>query len=185
MVDISLLPEEKSDVKRKALASLFTHNVSLIAGGILFVLLLGISAALFGYRVYLNKQVAALDEEISTLNASLDANMFEQMTAFDSQIKTVKKILDVHVEGSRLFSFLEENTFRQVVWSNLNADFAKAEVNVSGRASTYSVLAKQVSHFSSLPRVKDVSVSGITLSPEGGVQFSLRIGVNPEEFMRR
>lgn len=183
MVEVNLLPEEQSREKHID-TFFFSRNVSLVVSIMLVIGAIGIAAALFGYRYYIELGIQDIKKETSGLSKSIDRNILPKIVALDRQITSLKKILEKHNNATELFIFLEENTLHHVSFKSLGANIKKSELNLSGTAASYSILAKQMSHLKSLIEVSEVSVFDVALSPEGGVSFSLRVKLKPDVFVK-
>lgn len=182
MVEVNLLSDEQAP-REVFLSNILSRNISFVVGIVLVLLALSVSVSIFIYRSSLESEIRKINQDIARIGESVDANLLTQMKVFDNQIINLKKVLDAHREGSKLFSFLEEHTLRQVMFNDLSVNVDRPEFNVSGRAVTYTILAKQISHLESIPGVTDVSISDISLTSEGGVKFSMRVRLKPELFM--
>ncbi len=184
MVEVNLLSDEERAPSDTSFSSVASRNIPFIGGVLLLLAAAGIALGLFVYRSNLEARIEKIDLDIAGATESIDGNVLSQMNAFDHQVMNLKKILDSHREGRKLFLFLESHTLRQVIFEDLNVDVDAPTFSASGRAASYSILAKQVSHLESLPEVSNVSVSEIALSSEGGVKFSLKAHLRPKLFIK-
>jgi len=156
------------------LSFLYNKWVLISLGGFLFsVLAFG---ALYGYDFYLAKQSAKLDAQIDQLKSEQrnqqNVEIIKKISNIDSTIATVNNLMKKHIYSSAFFTSLESLTLPQVQWNSLALDCLAGTADLSGRAASYSFLAKQIVSFQN--GKVDADVAGISLG-SGGVNFSAKI----------
>ncbi|MBI5079649.1 PilN domain-containing protein [Candidatus Wolfebacteria bacterium] len=135
----------------------------------------------FGYSTYLKSQIKDLDEKIAEFNKSIDKESQEKLIAFYSQFVNVKKLLESHVNGSKIFEFLQKNTHQKVYYANMNLSLKEKNIRLDGVAPDYNILAQQMEIFRRAPEIENVSLTG-SQAKDNDIAFSLSIILKPELF---
>ncbi len=184
MVEVNLITEDKAP-QEVTFSRFAKTNIPFIGAALLLFLMGAAALGFFVYRSTLKSEIQKANKQIGEARTSIDENILSQMIIFDSQVVNLKKILDLHRDGSRLFGFLEENTLKRASYDSVSVNIETSELSVSGSAASYSILAKEMRHLESLPEISNVEVSGIKLSPDRGVSFSLTARISQEVFSYR
>lgn len=108
----------------------------------------------FGYRPYLQNQIAAADQAVNKLAASVPVADQEKLVAFYSQIVNLKSVLDNHIIASKILPFLEKNTNRRVYYNRLDVDVNQRSLSLEGVAENYEILAQQLEAFNQAREVE-------------------------------
>lgn len=174
MPDVNLVPEEYKK-RRKKLGVIFSKTGGVVLG--LVILSLLFYGGLLFYQDKQNKELDSIKEQIKVLDQKRDPEMEKTVVDLDKKLGILKEIFENHVYWSKLFNKIEELTVFQAYFSRGKFDFSGgiAEVNLSGNALTYTILAKQMKSFQQDSQVKSVRVSTISLSTEGGINFDLKV----------
>lgn len=153
---------------------------------IVLILVLMVYAGLLIYeKVFLKKQI----DKISSANAQL--TLEERIADIKKVIKTDRKLdllnqlLNSHIYFSQFFKFLEDNTLSKIYFNKFSASLAGQTVSLSGKAASYSELAKQIKTFSEQKEINKVDVSDITLLPDGRVSFSMNFNFDKSLLLRK
>ena len=135
----------------------------------------------FGYSAYLESQIKNLDEKIAEFNRAIDRETQMRLTAFYSQFANIQKLLDSHVNGSKIFEFLQKNTHQKVYYANMNLSLKEKNIRLDGVAADYNVLAQQMEILRRAPEVQNVSLTG-SQKKDNEITFSVSIILKPELF---
>ena len=140
------------------------------------VVLLALSFAVWGglkgYIYYINSVSDKIAQEISSVQNSQNLELAQKIIDTDKTIKIYKGLLKNHIYSSQFFDLLEKVTIPQVQWRSLNLLTDQGRAQLTGRAASYSVLAKQIVSFEKSDIKVDVSTVTLTRS---GVEFSATI----------
>ena len=110
------------------------------------------------------------ESKASSLSASLREGKAADFRNFVRQIEGFKKSLEKRIYTSNLFSEIEKSTVVGVLWNALQVDVFSGSCKLSGKAESYSMVAKQVVALKNAD-VSGVSFEDIKLNKGGGVSF--------------
>jgi len=136
----------------------------------------------FGYVTFLNQSISGLKEDLDKLGAEISLAEQNDLVALYSQINNLKSALDNHVEGSNLFTVLEENTDVNVKYDNINISIPDSSATISGVASSYEALVSQLAIFDQAPEIKRMSLDNSN-SNEGVIVFDITLTMDKEVFV--
>lgn len=165
-----------------------TNFFSLIAG-VIFITILVLALAVFGYHYYLTskekKLTAALEEQLKNF-APQDVAEFSRV---DARIESVKKILNQHVAFSSFFDYLNKTTVRSVRFTTFQYTVAngKLGVKMSGVAPSYAAVAQQslefAKQFEGGTMLTNHTFSGFDLDTTGNVTFVFDATIPPQSIL--
>jgi len=151
----------------------------LIIGAVLIVLSVLMYAGMeFGYKPYLNTQIAEADARISELSASLQEGQQKDVIGLYSQMYNISSLLSDHVYPSRVFTFLEQVLLPAIRLTSLDADLRKATIKIEGVASDMDTVTLQLATIQAHEHVSSavlVSSQKQDTKDGGGVTFNIRI----------
>lgn len=163
-----LMKKEKLPVGWPWRLLLFT----IIVFGVTIVTYLGME---FGYKPYLNSQMTRLDGQITSLSQQIDVNQQKNLIDFYSQLVNAQKLLTSHVSASKLFDFLEKDTYQKIYYTSLNFSLDEKSIKLGGIANDYDALSKQLELFRQAPEIDNVFLDDSRLSDQGGISFSITL----------
>jgi len=182
-LDINLMSEEfRGHTEEAGVAQKKIMNgalLGLLVGG------LAVGGAL-GYAWYADQQLQDVKSQITAVNsqiAELEANR-RDLSATQSVLTNVKKVLDDHSYWSKFFEGLEANTIPDVVYTGANTG-VEGQVNLAAFAKDYTAVGKQLVALREVPDfAKSVTVNSANavLDLKGksiGVNFDMTIEVSP------
>lgn len=176
MVDINLIPKEYKK-REKRVSVVFSKTL----GGIMFLLVLSLLlyGGLLWYGNKFSKELNSIRKEIALLEQKRNLEMEEAIVDLDKNLGVLKELFQSHLYWSKIFNKIEEVTVPSVYFSDAKLKFSeedkKVNVDFSGNALTYTVLARQIVSFQEGSQVEKVEVSDISLNKEGGVNFVLGV----------
>lgn len=176
---LQLLPETRRHVEikgQKKRGSIFLGIFLLI------VVVAGYVAADF-YLTSVEDELASLDEQVMGIDKRRDKDAEHEIRTLNSQLTLIGSLLDGHIFWTEGFDIIEDRTIPRLSFISLTADATKEEIAAKVRAANHSELAKQVASYFADEAIKDVSVSGITLRPDGQVEASLLITFDKNKFL--
>lgn len=146
---------------------------------LLLIIVIFVCFGLWGYKIYLARDMENSIKEIENLQSQRDLELEVNFSKLKTDIENFKKILEVHVYPSQIFKMLEELTIPQVRFTNFNADLADSKLILEAEAVDYSALASQIVVFEEDPRIKNVGLSEVDLDISGRVSSNLEIEIDP------
>ncbi|MFH1759081.1 MAG: hypothetical protein ABH822_00790 [Patescibacteria group bacterium] len=155
---------------------LFLFSLLLLATAV--VLYFGLEV---GYKVYLDRQIAATDTVITNLTESISQDEQEQFIAFYSQLANLQGLLDDHIITSTIFPFLERSTNKLVYFTFLDFRFKERKLSLEGIAQSYEIFSQQLEAFTRAPEVERLVVNE-SQSDKGQVKFRLFLTLKEELF---
>ena len=160
----------------------WSGRLVMFAGTTLFVSLLAFFGLAYGYKPYLESQVAASERDAKKFSQEIPANLQENIVKFYSQITNIKSLLARHGASSKFFDLLEAKTIPNVYFEKLNLASANQEVQLSGRAKTFQDFSAQIAVFQANPLIVKVLVKTSTLDAQGLWAFDVTLTVDPTFF---
>ncbi len=176
---LQLLPETRRRVEikgQKKRGSIFLGILLLI------IVTAGYIAADF-YLTSVEDELASIDNQVTDIDNRRDKDAEREVRTLNSQLALIGNLLDNHVFWTEGFDTLEDRTVPRLSFISITADGSKDEIAARVTAGSHSDLAKQVASYFADEAIKDVSVSGISLSPGGQVEASLLIIFDRAKFL--
>lgn len=158
----------------------FYFLIILIFSIISFVIYLGI----YSYNTFfLKKQLDAVEKKSADIQEKISktstAEELSTVAAAVTKGKSIKAILSDHLYGSKIYELLEKLTIKSVSYDKFSEKISNnnvVSVSLSGKADSYSALAKQLIIFKKSKEVKEVIFNEATLEKNAKVAFS--VGLN-------
>ena len=113
----------------------------------------------FGYKSFLQSQITQTDKEFETLAQSIPEIEQKALIDFYAQLGNLQKILNNHTLGSKLFSFIEQNTNKKVYYTNLSLNTFNNDLSLTGRTDSYETLAQQLQAFELAQGVTKININ--------------------------
>jgi len=150
------------------------------------LLLLGVFIFLglrFGYTIYLDGQMEALNEEIDGLSTQVSKGEQEEFLAFYSQLSNLRGILEKRDFSQNILGFLEEKTLPLVYYNEAVYSEEDGNVSLVGASQSIKTLVGQMAIFKDSPEVNSVELGSVSLSIlDQGVDFEVSVIFNPGFF---
>lgn len=124
------------------------------------------------------KEISKIKEQAGIVSSQLRQGDGASFRDFVREIEGFKQSLQKRIYVSNLFSKIEESTVVGVLWNSLQMDVLLGSAKVSGRAGSYSIIAKQAVALKS-SGMTSVNFDNIKLSKTGGVSFDTMFYFNP------
>jgi hypothetical protein len=125
------------------------------------------------------RQKAQFIEQNKIKEESLRPELLEQIATLEQRLENTRALLSAHPFVSNVFRVLEADTHPQVRFSNFAFSRDALKVDLSGEASSYRVLARQIGIFEQDPQVQKVDFGGLASTGEGLVGFKLTLTFSP------
>jgi len=168
---ISLIPKEGEKIKIENIFSKI--GIVLI---VLIILAAGIYGGLFFYNEKLNQQILAIKGQIEELDKNRNPEFENRVILLERKLLALKEVLNKHFFWSNLLSKIEKLAVPQIIFTGLEAEAnedGSLRAVLSGISPGYTYLAKQFVSFSNDQSVSKINIPGISLSPEGGLEFDI------------
>ncbi len=174
MADVSLIPKESKS------KSIFVTIFSKIGIWVIVLLFLSLGAygALYYYNNSLNAEFQDLKDQVEEMNKQRDAEFEKKVLSLERRMLFFEDVFENHTYWSNVFSKLEEVTIPQVRFKDFNGRVSKdgsVNIDLDGHTSGYTYLAKQMVSFLDDKLVSNLEVSNLSLTSEGGIEFSFNV----------
>jgi|SRR3989344_3165885 len=131
------------------------------------------------YKPNLDKREAEYKKKVEQQSQKISSLKQEEIVAFYSQIENVKKLLQSHVQASRVFELLEEKTLPTIAYGKFGLASATNEVKLTGTTRSFAEVSKQAEALSEDARVRDVAVGNVTSDAAGNWNFDFVVTLAP------
>jgi len=174
MAEINLVPIEYRQRKERW-KKVFSKTTFIVL--FFLVLSLLVYGGLLIYAKRLTANLETIKTEISLLAEKRVPEEEKAVVDFDTRLSVLKDVFKNHTYWSNFFTALEKMTIPEAYFSDAKFTLASKDLTVTLTATTktYTTLAQQMTVFQDDPRVSKVLVSGISLSEEGGINFTLTL----------
>jgi len=100
----------------------------------------------------------------------------KEINLINSKAEIFGRIILNHKDTTKIFGFLEKTCLKKVWFSSFNIN--QQEANVFGNADNFVSLEQQMIVLRKQPAVSNITLSGMNINKEGGVDFSFVINFN-------
>jgi len=160
------------------------HPLNLISLICTFIFIVSVLAAggVFAYEKYLTDKIATMNTELVAAKNSIQSDLINQFIRLDTRITTAQGLLKGHIAASLLFDALQNQTVRNVQFTDLS--YASGQggsytVSMRGIASSYNAITYQSGLFENDKYILSPTFSDMDLDAKGNVSFSLKAGIDP------
>jgi len=105
-----------------------------------------------------------------------------EVVNWEKKINDFATLGNKHYFVSKFFAVIEENCHPRVWFSKLNLDSTSNNFSVAGSTDSFSSLGQQLIIFKENPIFKNVTLSQVSISRNGQVEFALNITLDPKIF---
>ena len=119
--------------------------------------------------------INSLTEEVLDKDQGLRADLVNQIFLTDQRLRNLRLLLSEHAAPSNVFGLLERDTLSQVRFLNFNFDSTSRKLDMSGEATSYSSIAKQIGIFERDPNIERVEFGGLSLSGNNVAGFKVAL----------
>ena len=159
--------------KPKARISL-PETIFLYFSASVFIFLVIITFLFWGIERAKTKEKLKIEEQISSLKASEKTEQEKEVLKYQKKIGDFSRLIKEFFFPSKIFPYLEKTTHKKVFLTNLDLDFEKSIISLSGEVPDFPTLAQQLEIWQKDPSLK-AELKGISLTPEGKVEFKAEI----------
>lgn len=153
---------------------LFIFSIILFA--LVIFIYLGI---IWGYQPYLQSQKKSFDQKINETGGVISESDRENFVSVFSQLANLQSLLNTHIKGSNIYSFLEKNTNQGVYFEGADLSVTEHFLRLEGIARSYDNLVQQLVAFEQAPEIARVILEQ-SQTAERGIRFSLQLIIKPE-----
>src|SRR3989344_1044323 len=143
----------------------------LFSGSIFAISVIVYAGLVFGYKPYINRQVAALDDQIQQFSQEIPDVVQNKSFSFYSQLVNLRTFLDGHVLMSPLFTWLQDHTISNVYYTKFSLNTLTRQLSLGGVARTLGDVASQLAAFQDAPGVQNVFFNNVSVDSKGLWQF--------------
>ncbi|MEK7574459.1 MAG: hypothetical protein AAB514_02950 [Patescibacteria group bacterium] len=134
---------------------------------------------IFGYQPYLETERQSLDKKVAEIGGAISETDRENFIKFYSQLVNIQTLLNNHIKGSNIYTFLEKNTNQGVYYEGANLSVPEHFLRLEGVARSYDNLVQQLVVFEQIPEIKKVILEESRIADKG-VGFTVQIIFKPE-----
>lgn len=176
MSTINLVPEGFRQKKEK------TSKKLVIIPIVLIIITAIICAGFFSYKKTLSGKSSDLDNEIDRIDQKIGDELDIEVISFQKHLSNLKKMLNDHIYYSNVFSLIEKNTVPTVSFESFSGDVSNKNIQLKGKAISFSSLAKQVVAFRESEEISKLDFSSASIGTDGGIDFDLSLFLKQEMF---
>lgn len=151
------------------------------------VLVFSSAAAFIFLKVYLAQiqtEIIGINNQIKAEAAKVNTSDENAMLSLNDSLNAFNGLAANHSYFSSTLETIGELTYKNVVFTKLDADREKGTVQLKGMAQNYTALAKQIVALRGNENFKSMEVKGINFGTNG-LEFELMAGVLPELFIKK
>lgn len=150
----------------------------------IFILLIFIVASLILISLEKKAKISLqdLDEKIFKARTPEIVSLEKEILNYQKEIKDFSQLIGQHLFPSKLFPFLEEKTHPRTFFSRIDSIPRDSKISLSGQTESFLTLGQQLLIFQSDSSVKDLNLSGVSITKEGKIGFDLEISLDPKIF---
>ena len=171
------LPEQLIDrlSRESAQTPGWSGKILMFSGTVFFIGFAAYIGLVFGYKPYLENQVAELDSQIKTFGQQVPPEEQNKLISFYSQTINLQNIFSRHVVSSQIFKWLEKNTRANVYYTKLSLTSSNNRLNLSGASKTIDDFAGQLLVFQNNPLVLKIAINTFISSANNLWQFDITL----------
>ncbi len=171
-----LIPKAKQKPSRLIAILFYSSLITLLVTG-------GVYLLLQFYNLSLAKQIQAKKTALSKIVTPQDRNLGKELAKIQPQVKSFEEALKKHKFTSYFFSDLEAVTHPEVIFKSLKIDSGSGEVTLVGHTENFVILGQQILAMRKSPFIKKTNIENVDLGKKGGIDFTLKLSVDPSVFL--
>lgn len=154
-------------------------NFALILGVLAAVIVGGAAGAVSFFDANVKKDIEAVNAEVAALEQERDRSQEVRLLAFNTQLKTLRRLLDQHVRPGNIFEVFEgttlpETTLKSFAWSD------GGRLTVVGETANYGTLGKQLVVYGQDSRIAGVELTSFGQDSRSAFGFTVVLLLKPE-----
>lgn len=159
-------------------------GISVIIGGILFVVSLGLAAGVYFYEEKVYQELETKKEILRNTQEAFDPDFIRELSRLSKRMAHAKSLLDSHLLFTPFFRHLEEKTLKAVRFESFEYRDTMSgplvEVLLEGEAENFTSIALQADAFNESTLVQAPLFSDFDLTDDDRVSFEVRLLVQRE-----
>lgn len=158
------------------------RNIFSILATIMFIITLFAVGGAFGYRKYVESQIAADDKKLSEARSAFEESKIQNLLIASARLNSIKILLENHYVISEVLVMLQNLTIKNMRFDSLSyQNFAgRATLSMDSEAISYNAVASQRDIFVDSGLLADVAFSAFSLSDRGYVRSKMTATVLPK-----
>lgn len=160
-------------------ATVPARPVALTVGIALVLIMAAFTGALMFLRSRAQRENAQVAASIKALDEARKPSEEAKILAFDTQLKTLARLLDGHTRSVKLFDFFETTTFPEAILKNFSWS-SDGRLTLAGEVPNYSALGRQLLIYVQDARVLRAELTGFAFESTGVVSFTMALTLRPD-----
>lgn len=149
----------------------------------LFFVSAGAAAGVYFYERMLTSDITEMRDRLERLRSSFEPSLIAELKRLDNRLITLNGILGSHIQFSRFFSILEQETLQSIRFTQFSYTLDEKDgpiITLSGLARGYSSVALQSDMFGKSKYFHNPIFSDMTPDTSGNITFNVTLNVDPE-----
>ena len=152
----------------------------------LVICLIGVLVFLGSYFYFsfsiknINQKIAQKDELLK--ETAQEIELKKEVFKKEEKINSFSDLILNHKNISNIFTFLEKTTHPKIVFSNFSFNSSNNEIILQAKAENFIILGQEILNLKKENLLTKITLSGVSLNPEGKVDFSLHLFLNPQVY---
>ena len=134
---------------------------------------------IWGYQPYLKSERQSFDKKITEIGGAVSETDRANFVNFYSQLVNLQSLLNNHIKGSNIYTFLEKNTNQGIYYEGASLSVTEHFLRLEGVARSYDNLVQQLVAFEQTPEIEKTILED-SQTAEKGIRFSLQIIFKPK-----
>jgi len=154
----------------------------------LIVICVIIAVVLVSAYLFFTISLGRMDKEIQSKEQAtivLTQTIMEkeaEIIPLRNKISDYGLLINTHKSPLDIFKILEGNSLPTVWFSNFEFNAEEGQVILLGHTDSFEILEQQVSVFKKEPLLTEITLSDVSMTEEGGIDFSLQLSFKSEVF---
>jgi len=162
-------------------------KLKIISG--IFLIITIILSVVSGFEYYwlkvrLQGEINSLKNQVEAIDIKQKTLQTQQFIVVQSQLRSLRSILENHIYATNLFKFLESVAHPKTRFIGLGADLNERVVKVRVEAASFTVVAEQLKILESSPLVERFSTSDFNTGQKGEINFNLDVILKKDAFRK-
>ena len=158
-----------------------TTNIFAMIAWFIFIIIAAASVGVYVYELYISKSIDTKNAALANILRRFDTASIDHFVTLDARLRTANTVLGSHLAFTALLDLIGTNTVRSVQFTDLKYTYdnsAKTALSLTGVVPDFSSAALQADRFAGLNYFTNQSFSGISLNPNGSVNFGFDSSIN-------
>ncbi len=117
--------------------------------------------------------LASIESALAKIRTADKVALEREVSKYQYKVNDFSMIAEQHLEPSRIFSLIEDNSHPRVWFSNFNFNPRNGEVKLTGEADNFTTLGQQLLIFKDEEAIYEINLEKVSINKEGKIDFSL------------